>query len=143
MKMRTVSCLCFFFSWLCYGQIVSPSEKNSDPLGQQDPKVRNVKMRTVSCLCFFFSWLCSGQIVSPSEKNSDPLAHLCSSDVRVDSHSSPSYLQITTKASKNRSLPPRSYSVHRGNGSNSVSSVSCVELYGSTWKLTWPTVYLG
>ena len=40
-------------------------------------------------------------------------------------------------------LSPRSYSVYRGLGRNSVSSVSCVELYGRTGKLTWPTVHLG
>ena len=33
-------------------------------------------------------------------ENFDPLAHLCFSDVQVNSHSSPSYLQITIKTSK-------------------------------------------
>ena len=67
---------------------------------QQDPKPRNAKMLwAASCLCFF-GFLRSGEIVSPSEKNFDPLAHLCFSDIRVDSHSSPSYLQVTIKASK-------------------------------------------
>ena len=67
---------------------------------QQDPKPHNAKMLwAASCLCFF-GFLRSGEIVSPSEKTFDPLTHLCFSDVRVDSHSSPSYLQITIKASK-------------------------------------------
>ena len=51
----------------------------------------------MSFFFFFFGFLWSGEIVSPSEKNFDPFAHLCFSDVRVDSHSSPSYLQITIK----------------------------------------------
>ena len=42
--------------------------------------------------------------MSPSEKNFDPLAHLCFSDVRVDSHSSPSYLQITIKTDPFRQI---------------------------------------
>ena len=52
-----------------------------------------------SCLRFF-GFLRSGKIVSPLETNFDPLAHLCFSDVQVNSHSSPSYLQITIKALK-------------------------------------------
>ena len=52
-----------------------------------------------SCFCFF-GFLRSRKMVSPSEKNFDPLAHLCFSNVQVNSHSSPSYLQITIKTSK-------------------------------------------
>ena len=67
---------------------------------QRDPNPRDSKMLwAAACLCFF-GFLRSGEIVSPSETAYDPLSHLCFRDVRVDSHSSPSHLQITIKASK-------------------------------------------
>ena len=57
---------------------------------QQGPKPHNAKtLWAASCLCFF-GFLQSAEIASPSEKNLYPLTHLCYSNTRVDSHSSPS-----------------------------------------------------
>jgi len=53
----------------------------------------------VSCLCFF-GFLRSGEITCPSERTFDPLSNLCFSDVRVDNRFSPSWLQVSIKASK-------------------------------------------
>ena len=67
---------------------------------QLEPKKRDAKMlRAASCLCFF-GFLRSGEIVAPAERAHDPQSHLCFSDVRTDSHASPSMLQVKIKASK-------------------------------------------
>ena len=67
---------------------------------KRDPNIRNAKMLwAASCLCFF-GFLRSGEITCPSEHTFDPLSNLCFSDVRVDNWSSPSWLQVSKKASK-------------------------------------------
>ena len=53
----------------------------------------------VSCLCFF-GFLRSGEVVAPTETDFDSQCHLCYSDVRVDNRITPSYIQVTLKASK-------------------------------------------
>ena len=52
-----------------------------------------------SCLCFF-GFLRSGEVVTPTETDFDGQCHLCYEDVRVDNRISPSYIQVTLKASK-------------------------------------------
>jgi len=67
---------------------------------KRDPNIRNAKMLwAASCLCFF-GFLRSGEITCPSERTFDSLSNLCFSDVRVDNRSSPSWLQVSIKASK-------------------------------------------
>ena len=61
---------------------------------QQDSKPHNAKMLWAASYLCIFSFLQSSEIVSPSENEFDPLTYLCFCDVRVDSHSSPSCLQI-------------------------------------------------
>ena len=56
-------------------------------------------MWAAACLCFF-GFLRSGEVVMPSEREYDPDVHLCYQDIKVDSHQSPTYLQVTLKASK-------------------------------------------
>ena len=90
----------------------------------KNPKPCNAKMLWAASCMLSFGFLGSGEIVSPSDKFC-PLAYLCFSDVRVDSNSAPSNLQITIKALKDRSLPTRRYSVRRGLGRNSVYCQLC------------------
>ena len=52
-----------------------------------------------SCLCFF-GFLRSGEVVAPTETDFDSQCHLCYGDVRVDNRITPSYIQVTLKASK-------------------------------------------
>ena len=52
-----------------------------------------------SCLCFF-GFLRLGEVVAPSESQFDPEANLCFEDIRVDSRSHPTYMQVILKASK-------------------------------------------
>ena len=54
---------------------------------------------TSLCLCFF-GFLRSGEVVEPTETDFDSQCHLCYADVRVDNRITPSYIQITLKASK-------------------------------------------
>ena len=56
-------------------------------------------MWAAACLCFF-GFLRSGEVVMLSEREYDPDVHLCYQDIKVDSHQSPTYLQVTLKASK-------------------------------------------
>ena len=85
-------------------QTLAPHNSRHPPQAETSVAAGSKTMQcedVLGCLMsLFFGFLHSGEIVSPSEKNFDSLAHLCFSDVRVDSHSSPSYLQITIKASK-------------------------------------------
>ena len=52
-----------------------------------------------SCLCFF-GFLRSGEVTMPSERDHNPGVHLCFGDVRLDSHKSPSMLEVVIKCSK-------------------------------------------
>jgi len=52
-----------------------------------------------SCLCFF-GFLRSGEVVTATVESYDPEVHLCYGDIRIDSHTSPSFLQVQIKASK-------------------------------------------
>jgi len=76
---------------------------------KQDPKPHNAKMFWAASYLCFFGFLQSGEIVSPSQNKFDPLSHLCFCNVKVDSHSSPSCLQITIE---DRHLLPRSHFVY-------------------------------
>ena len=51
------------------------------------------------CLCFF-GFLRSGEVVVPSGSNYDSETTLCYEDVRIDSHSKSSFIQVVIKASK-------------------------------------------
>ena len=66
----------------------------------KETRARDAKMLWAAACLGFFGFLRSGEMVAPSEKEYDPLSHLCFSDIRVDSHSSPSLIQVTIKASK-------------------------------------------
>ena len=48
----------------------------------------------------FFGFLHSGEIVIPSEASYDLAYHLSYGDVKIDSTSSPSFVQVKIKASK-------------------------------------------
>ena len=52
-----------------------------------------------ACMCFF-GFLRSGEIVIPSDSSYDPAAHLSYGDVRVDSTSAPSFIEVHIKSSK-------------------------------------------
>ncbi len=73
-------------------QLRSAWEKLANPLN------RNM-LWAAACMCFF-GFLRSGEVVVPSAKAFDPAIHLCRGDVRVDSRDSPSYLEVSIKASK-------------------------------------------
>ena len=45
-------------------------------------------------------FLRSGEVTMPSEREYDHQSHLCYEDVRVDCHTTPSYIQVTIKVSK-------------------------------------------
>ena len=48
----------------------------------------------------FFGFLRAGEVCSPTGSSYDPTWHLCVSDLALDSHSAPTRLSITIKASK-------------------------------------------
>ena len=52
-----------------------------------------------ACMCFF-GFLRSGEVVIPSDAAYDPAVHLSYGDVRVDSTSSPSFIEVRIKSSK-------------------------------------------
>ena len=52
-----------------------------------------------SCMCFF-GFLRSGEVVAPSDTGYDQLYHLSVGDVRVDSTTSPLFIEVYIKASK-------------------------------------------
>ena len=52
-----------------------------------------------SCMCFF-GFLRSGEVVVPSDTGFDEAVHLSFGDVKLDSVSSPQYLEVRLKASK-------------------------------------------
>ena len=52
-----------------------------------------------SCMCFF-GFLRTGEVVVPSDSGYDPAVHLSYGDVKVDRIRSPSYIEVTIKASK-------------------------------------------
>ena len=51
------------------------------------------------CLCFF-GFLRSGEVVAPSKSQFDPETNLCFEDIRIDSRSHPTYMQVILKALK-------------------------------------------
>ena len=57
------------------------------------------RLWAASCLCFF-GFLRSGEAVAPKMGEYDPTVHLCQGDIRIDSHRSPTFLQVQIKASK-------------------------------------------
>lgn len=67
---------------------------------QRDPAKRDARMLwAASCLCFF-GFLRSGEVVCPSERAFDPAIHLGVGDVKVDSHTAPTHIEVRIKASK-------------------------------------------
>ena len=67
---------------------------------REDPNGRDAKMLwAASCLCFF-GFLRSGEIVCPSESQFDPGWHLGVQDVRTNSHTAPSRIEVILKGSK-------------------------------------------
>lgn len=61
---------------------------------------REAKMLwAASCLCFY-GFLRSGEVVTPAIGEYDPAVHLCFEDVKVDNRMSPSFIQVSIKASK-------------------------------------------
>ena len=65
-----------------------------------DPGNADSKMLwAAACLCFF-GFLRSGEVVAPSESQFDPETNLCFEDIRMDSHSHPTYMQNILKAPK-------------------------------------------
>lgn len=67
---------------------------------QKEPAKRDAQMLwAAACLCFF-GFLRSGEVVSPTERSYDAQSHMCFEDVRVDSRSSPTFIQVQIKASK-------------------------------------------
>ena len=62
---------------------------------RQDAKL----LWAAACLCFF-GFLRSGEVTMPSEVEYDQQSHLCHEDVKVYSHTAPSYIQVRLKASK-------------------------------------------
>ena len=65
---------------------------------------RDTKMLWGACCLCFFGFLRSGEVVSPTESSYDPEATLCYSDVCIDSHIKPSFMQVVIKASKTDSF---------------------------------------
>ena len=52
-----------------------------------------------ACMCFF-GFLRMGEAVVPSSTAYDPDVHLSEADVKADSRSKPSYIEVQIKASK-------------------------------------------
>ena len=52
-----------------------------------------------ACMCFF-GFLRMGEAVVPSAAAYDPDVHLSKADVKADSRSKPSYIEVRIKASK-------------------------------------------
>jgi len=61
--------------------------------------IRFKMLWAASCLCFF-GFLRSGKVVTLTVSTFDLEVHLCHGDIRVDSHTSPSFLQVWIKPSK-------------------------------------------
>ena len=61
---------------------------------------RDTKMLWGTCCLCFFGFLRSGEVVLPTESSYDPEATLCYSNVCIDSHVKPSFMQVVIKASK-------------------------------------------
>ena len=67
---------------------------------KKDPAKRDAQMLwAAACLCFF-GFLRSGEVVTSKEMDYDIHSHLCFGDIKVDSRTSPSFLQVRIKASK-------------------------------------------
>lgn len=74
--------------------------KDLKKVWQRADNKQNAKLLwAAACLCFF-GFVRSGEIMTPSEGEYDKQLHLCHKDVKVDSHTAPSYIQIRLKVSK-------------------------------------------
>ena len=80
-----------------------------------------------ACMCFF-GFLRAGEVVVPSESEYDPSVHLSQGDVRVDSKSSPQYLEVRIKASKTDPFR-RGVSVYLGRGFGDLCPVAAILNY--------------
>ena len=69
-------------------------------LWQRADNRQDAKSLWAAVCLFFFGFLRSGEVTTPLEAEFDQQSHLCCEDVRVDSHTAPSYIQVRLKASK-------------------------------------------
>ena len=67
---------------------------------QGDTSRRDTAMLWAAATMCFFGFLRAGEVVVPSDGGFDESCHLSFGDVRVDSHSSPQFLEVRIKASK-------------------------------------------
>ena len=94
----------------------------------QSPQKRDAQMLwAASCLCFF-GFLRSGEIGTPTCKDYDQAYHLCVDDVRVNSRSSPTFIQVRIKASK---MDPyrQGVMIYVGRTANNLCPVAAVLTY--------------
>lgn len=64
------------------------------------PPSNNTSMLWAAMNMCFFGFLRAGEVCTPTSSSYDPSWHLCVGDLALDSHSAPTLLSITIKASK-------------------------------------------
>ena len=64
------------------------------------PDQRDAVMLWAAATMCFFGFLRAGEVVAPNDAGFNRSIHLTYSDVKVDSHTAPSYLEVRIKASK-------------------------------------------
>ena len=94
----------------------------------QSPQKRDAQMMwAASCLCFF-GFLRSGETGTPTCKDYDQAYHLCVDDVRVNSRSSPTFIQVRIKASKTDAYR-QGVMIYVGRTANNLCPVAAVLTY--------------
>ena len=81
----------------------------------------------IACMCFF-GFLRMGEVVVPSAAAYDPDVHLSEADVKVDSRSKPSYIEVWIKASKT-DVFRKGVTVYLGATGNDLCPVAAVLSY--------------